>query len=182
VTATHRDLKALVAEGKFRADLLYRLNVVPIEIPSLRDRADDIPLLVEYFIDRFGKRLGKKFRRIDKKTIKVFQSYHWPGNVRELQNVIERAVILSESDTFCVDETWLSAQTPWFTRPTVALSGAFVGHEKEMIEAALAQSQGQVSGPAGAAVRLGLPPQTLDSKIKRLKINKSRFKDPTAFS
>ena len=91
-------------------------------------------------------------------------------------------MILSESDTFCVDETWLSAQTPWFTRPTVALSGAFVGHEKEMIEAALAQSQGQVSGPAGAAVRLGLPPQTLDSKIKRLKINKSRFKDPTAFS
>ena len=182
VAATHRDLKALVAEGKFRADLLYRLNVVPIEMPSLRDRADDIPLLVEYFIDRFGKRLGKKFRRIDKKTMKVFQSYHWPGNVRELQNVIERAVILSEGDTFCVDETWLSAQTPRFTRPTVALSGALLGHEKEMIEAALAQSQGRVSGPAGAAVKLGLPSQTLDSKIKRLKINKSRFKDPTAFS
>jgi len=182
VAATHRDLKALVAEGKFRADLLYRLNVVPIEVPTLRGRADDIPLLVEYFIDRFGKRLGRKFRRIDKKTMKVFQSYHWPGNVRELQNVIERAVILSEGDTFCVDETWLSVQTPRFTRPTVALSGALLGHEKEMIEAALAQSQGRVSGPAGAAVRLGLPPQTLDSKIKRLKINKSRFKDPTAFS
>jgi len=182
VAATHRDLKVLVAEGKFRADLLYRLNVVPIEMPSLRDRADDIPLLVEYFIERFAKKLGKKFRRIDKKTMKVFQSYHWPGNVRELQNVIERAVILSEGDTFCVDETWLSAQTPRFTRPTVALSGALIGHEKEMIEAALAQSQGRVSGPAGAAVRLGLPPQTLDSKIKRLKINKSRFKDPTAFS
>ena len=182
VAATHRDLKALVAEGKFRADLLYRLNVVPIEVPTLRGRADDIPLLVEYFIDRFGKRLGRKFRRIDKKTMKVFQSYHWPGNVRELQNVIERAVILSEGDTFCVDETWLSVQTPRFTRPTVALSGALLGHEKEMIEAALAQSQGRVSGPAGAAVRLGLPPQTLDSKIKRLKINKSRFKDPAAFS
>ena len=182
VAATHRDLKALVAEGKFRDDLLYRLNVVPIEMPSLRDRADDIPLLVEYFIDRFGKRLGKKFRRIDKKTMKVFQSYHWPGNVRELQNVIERAVILSEGDTFCVDETWLSAQTPRFTRPTVALSGALLGHEKEMIEAALAQSHGRVSGPAGAAMKLGLPSQTLDSKIKRLKINKSRFKDPTAFS
>ena len=182
VAATHRDLKALVAEGKFRADLLYRLNVVPIEMPSLRDRADDIPLLVEYFIDRFGKRLGKKFKRIDKKTMKVFQSYHWPGNVRELQNVIERAVILSEGDTFSVDETWLSAQTPRITRPTAALSGELLGHEKEMIETALAQSQGRVSGPAGAAVRLGLPPQTLDSKIKRLKINKSRFKDPTAFS
>jgi len=182
VAATHRDLKDLVAEGKFRADLLYRLNVVPIEMPSLRDRADDIPLLVEYFIDRFAKKLGKKFRRIDKKTMKVFQAYQWPGNVRELQNVIERAVILSDGDTFCVDETWLSAQTPRFTRSTVALSGALLGHEKEMIEVALAQSQGRVSGPAGAAVILGLPAQTLDSKIKRLKINKSRFKDPTAFS
>jgi len=182
VAATHRDLKALVAEGKFRADLLYRLNVVPIEVPTLRGRADDIPLMVEYFIDRFGKRLGRKFRRIDKKTMKVFQSYHWPGNVRELQNVIERAVILSEGDTFCVDETWLSVQTPRFTRPTVALSGALLGHEKEMIEAALAQSQGRISGPTGAAVKLGLPSQTLDSKIKRLKINKSRFKDPAAFS
>src|SRR6059036_718428 len=182
VAATHRDLKDLVAEGKFRADLLYRLNVVPIEVPTLRGRADDIPLLVEYFIDRFGKRLGRKFRRIDKKTMKVFQSYHWPGNVRELQNVIERAVILSEGDTFCVDETWLSVQTPRFTRPTVALSGALLGHEKQMIEAALAQSQGRVSGPTGAALILGLPAQTLDSKIKRLKINKSRFKDPTPFS
>jgi formate hydrogenlyase transcriptional activator len=182
VAATHRDLKALVAEGKFRDDLLYRLNVVPIEMPSLRDRADDIPLLVEYFIDRFGKRLGKKFRRIDKKTMKVFQSYHWPGNVRELQNVIERAVILSDGDTFCVDETWFSAQAPRFSRSAVALSGALFRHEKEMIETALAQSQGRVSGPAGAAVKLGIPSQTLDSKIKRLKINKSRFKDPTAFS
>jgi formate hydrogenlyase transcriptional activator len=182
VAATHRDLRDLVAEGKFRDDLLYRLNVVPIEMPSLRDRADDIPLLVEYFIDRFGKRLGKKFRRIDKKTMKVFQSYHWPGNVRELQNVIERAVILSDGDTFCVDETWFSAQAPRFSRSAVALSGALFRHEKEMIETALAQSQGRVSGPAGAAVKLGIPSQTLDSKIKRLKINKSRFKDPTAFS
>src|SRR6266853_1832674 len=110
VAATHRDLKALVSEGKFRADLLYRLNVVPIEMPSLRDRTDDIPVLVEFFIDRFAKKLGKKFRRIDKKTMKVFQAYQLPGNVRELQNVIERAVILSDGDTFCVDETWLSAQ------------------------------------------------------------------------
>ena len=104
VAATHRDLKDLVAEGKFRPDLLYRLNVVPIEVPSLRDRADDIPLLVEYFIDRFAKKLGKKFRRIDKKTMKVFRAYQWPGNVRELQNVIERAVILSDGDTFCVEK------------------------------------------------------------------------------
>src|SRR5690349_18787305 len=175
VAATHRDLNALVAEGRFRADLLYRLNVVPIEMPSLRDRTHDIPLLVEYFIDRFGKRLGKKFRRIDKKTMKAFQGYQWPGNVRELQNVIERAVILSESDTFCVDETWLTAKTAGVTKP--ALSGALLRHEKEMIEAALAQSHGRVSGPAGAALKLGVPSRTLDSKIKRLKINKSRFKD-----
>src|SRR5213596_1257067 len=146
-------------------------------MPSLRDRSDDIPLLLEYFIDRFAKKLGKKFRRIDKKTMKVFRAYQWPGNVRELQNVIERAVILSDGDTFCVDETWFSAQAPRFSRSAVALSGALFRHEKEMIETALAQSQGRVSGPAGAAVKLGIPSQTLDSKIKRLKINKSRFKD-----
>src|SRR5260370_17917065 len=116
VAATHRDLNALVGEGKFRQDLLYRLNVVPIQMPSLRDRADDIPLLVEYFIDRFGKRLGRKFRRIDKKTMKAFQSYHWPGNVRELQNVIERAVILREGATFCVHQTSLTPPTPRSTR------------------------------------------------------------------
>jgi len=180
VAATHRDLNALVGEGKFRQDLLYRLNVVPIQMPSLRERADDIPLLVEYFIDRFGKRVGKKFRTIDKKFLKVFQAYGWPGNVRELQNIIERAVILSDDDTLAVDETWLKrepAQDPVRTR---ALDIALVRQEKEMIEAALAESQGRISGPAGAAAKLGLPARTLDSKIKRLKINKYRFKAPQA--
>ena len=112
LAATHRDLNALVAEGKFREDLLYRLNVVPIEIPPLRERSADIPLLVEYFIDRFGKRAGKKFKTIDKKSLKLFQAYGWPGNVRELQNVIERAVILCEGETFSVDETWLKREPP----------------------------------------------------------------------
>jgi formate hydrogenlyase transcriptional activator len=180
VAATHRDLNALVAEGKFRQDLLYRLNVVPIQMPPLRERVADIPLLVEYFIDRFGKRAGKKFRTIDKKFLKAFQAYGWPGNVRELQNVIERAVILSEDDTLVVDETWLkqeSARNP--VRPRT-LDGALVRQEKEMIEAALAESQGRISGPAGAAAKLGLPARTLDSKIKRLKINKYRFKAPQA--
>ena len=181
VAATHHDLNALVGEGKFRKDLLYRLNVVPVHMPPLRQRADDIPLLVEYFIDRFGKRAGKKFRRIDKKTIKLFQGYTWPGNVRELQNVIERAVILSEGETFSVDETWLRLETTQFAAPTVALNGALLRQEKQMIEAALADSRGRVSGPTGAATKLGVPAQTLDSKIKRLKINKSRFKDPSAF-
>jgi formate hydrogenlyase transcriptional activator len=174
LAATHRDLSALVAEGKFREDLLYRLNVVPIEMPPLRERVADIPLLVEYFIDRIGKRAGKTFRTIDKKSLKVFQAYGWPGNVRELQNVIERAVILSEGETFTVDETWL--KLPAKLKRAGTRSGALVKQEKELIEAALAASRGRISGPSGAATQLGLPSRTLDSKIKRLKINVYRFK------
>jgi PAS domain S-box-containing protein len=176
LSATHRDLDALVAEGKFRQDLLYRLNVVPIEMPSLRERVADIPLLVEFFIDRFGKKIGKKFRTIDKQTLKLFQAYGWPGNIRELQNVIERAVILSDGDTFSVDGTWLRREPTRVTGPTVALGGALLSQEKEMIEAALAESHGRISGPAGAAAKLALPARTLESKIKRLGINKFRFK------
>ena len=176
LSATHRDLDALVAEGKFRQDLLYRLNVVPIEMPSLRARVADIPLLVEFFIDRFGKKIGKKFRTIDKQTLKLFQAYGWPGNIRELQNVIERAVILSDGDTFSVDGTWLKREPTRVTGPTVALGGALLSQEKEMIEAALTESHGRISGPAGAAAKLALPARTLDSKIKRLGINKFRFK------
>ena len=176
LAATHRDLNTLVAEGKFRQDLLYRLNVVPLEVPSLRERAADIPLLVEYFIDRFGKKAGKKFRRIDKRTLKLFQAYSWPGNIRELQNVIERAVILSDGDTFSVDDTWLRQEPHQVASPMVALNGALLRQEKEMIEAALAESRGRVSGPGGAATKLGLPRPTLDAKIRRLGINKYRFK------
>jgi formate hydrogenlyase transcriptional activator len=179
VAATHRDLDALVAEGKFRQDLLYRLNVVPIQVPPLRERVADIPLLVEYFIDRFGKRAGKKFRTIDQKFLKVVHAYGWPGNVRELQNIIERAVILSDDDTLAVDETWLKRQPANAVRAR-RLDIALVRQEKEMIEAALAESEGRVSGPAGAAAKLGLPARTLDSKIKRLKIKKNRFKTPRA--
>jgi formate hydrogenlyase transcriptional activator len=179
VAATHRDLDALVGEGKFRQDLLYRLNVVPIQMPPLRERVADIPLLVEYFIDRFGKRAGKKFRTIDKKFITVVQAYGWPGNVRELQNIIERAVILSDGDTLAVDETWLNGK-PASPGRARALDIALVKQEKEMIEAALAESRGRVSGPAGAAAKLDLPARTLDSKIKRLRIKKNRFKSPRA--
>jgi formate hydrogenlyase transcriptional activator len=177
LAATHRDLDVLVAEGKFREDLLYRLNVVPIVMPSLRERADDLPLLVEYFITRFGKNAGKKFRAIDDKTLNLFQAYGWPGNVRELQNVIERAVILSEGDICAVDETWL--KRPSFhtaASPAFALSGVLHKREKEMIEAALAASNGRVSGPTGAAAKLGIPTKTLDSKINRFGINKYQFK------
>jgi len=176
VAATHRDMEKLVSEGTFRQDLLYRLNVVPIEMPSLRERASDIPLLVEYFIARFGGNAGKKFRTIDIKTLKLLQDYEWPGNVRELQNVIERAVILSDSDAFAVEETWFKRERSEVLRPRVALSSVLLKQEKEMIEAALAESRGRVSGPAGAAAKLGLPTRTLDSKIKRLGIDKYRFK------
>jgi formate hydrogenlyase transcriptional activator len=178
LAATHRNLHALVAEGKFRQDLLYRLNVVPIEMPSLRQRAGDIPVLVEYFICRFGRKAGKKFRTIDKRTLKLLEVYPWPGNVRELQNVIERAVILSDSDTFSVDETWLKRESSQVASPTVALSSALSRQEKEMIEAALAESHGRISGAGGAAANLNIPTRTLDSKIKRLGINKYRFKIP----
>ena len=178
LAATHHDLNALVAEGRFREDLLYRLNVVPIVVPPLRERVADISLLVEYFIDRFAKRAGKKFRTIDRKSLKVFQAYGWPGNVRELQNVIERAVILSEGETFVADETWLKRELPASLERTGTLNGTLVKQEKAMIEAALAASQGRISGPSGAATKLGLPSRTLDSKMRRLKINVYRFKTP----
>jgi formate hydrogenlyase transcriptional activator len=178
VAATHRDLNVLVAEGKFREDLLYRLNVVPIDVPPLRERVADVPLLVEYFIDRFSKKAGKKFRTIDKKSLRVLQAYGWPGNIRELQNVIERAVILCEGEIFSVDETWLKREMPVGRSRIGTLNGTLVRQEKELIEAALAEANGRISGPSGAATKLGLPARTLDSKIKRLKINKFRFKVP----
>jgi formate hydrogenlyase transcriptional activator len=182
LAATHRDLHALVGEGRFREDLLYRLNVVPVEMPPLRQRASDIPLLVEYFIDRFGRKSGKKFSTIDKRALRMFQSYAWPGNIRELQNVVERAVILSDDDHFSVDETWLKQQAPPPASHTLPLSGALLSQEKEMIEAALQNSRGRISGPSGAAVKLGIPAKTLDSKIKRLGIETHRFKVSTGLS
>ena len=176
LAATHRDLDKLVSEGEFRQDLLYRLNVVPIVMPSLRDRAADIPILVEYFIGRFGKKMGKKFQTIEKKTLKILQEYDWPGNVRELQNVIERAVTLSDSETFAVDEAWLKREPFEVPHSSVALSDVLLAHEKEVIETALAQSRGRISGSAGAAAKLGVPDSTLEAKIKRLGIDKYRFK------
>jgi PAS domain S-box-containing protein len=176
IAATHRDLQKLVSEGIFRRDLFYRLNVVPITMPALRERAADIPLLVEYFIARFGRKAGKKFRTIEKKTLEALKAYDWPGNVRELQNVIERAVTLSDSETFAVDEAWLKREPSETSLSNTALSDDIMAREKEIIETALAQSRGRVAGPAGAAAKLALPTSTLDSKIKRLRIDKYRFK------
>jgi PAS domain S-box-containing protein len=176
LAATNRDLKAAVAAGVFRQDLFYRLNVFPIQMPSLRERRDDIHLLVEYFIERYGKTAGKKFRNINKKTLELFQAYDWPGNIRELQNVIERAVILCDGDTFSVDETWLKRESPQVHGPAVPFVGTLLIQEKEMIESALAQSHGRIAGPVGAAAKLGIPRQTLESKIRRLGIDAHRFR------
>ncbi len=176
LSATNEDLGAAVAEGTFRQDLFYRLNVFPIQIPALRERVDDIPLLVEYLIDRYAQAAGKKIKNINKETLELFQNYDWPGNVRELQNVIERAVILSDGDTFIVDETWLTPVTPKTAASSVPLVANLIDHEKEMIETALREAEGLVSGPTGAATKLGIPRQTLESKLRKLGINRHRFK------
>ena len=177
LAATNRDLRVAVDAGTFRKDLFYRLNVFPIELPSLRERVDDIPLLVEYWIDRYSKQAGKKFRAIASATLELFQRYDWPGNIRELQNVIERAVILCDGDRFAVDEAWLQRVAhPVSDSAAVPLVSTLVDHEREMIETALAQSRGRVSGPSGAAAKLGIPRQTLDARIQSLGIDKHRFK------
>jgi PAS domain S-box-containing protein len=177
IAATNRDLEAAIASGKFRSDLFYRLNVFPIEMPSLRQRREDIPLLVEYFIDRFARKEGKSFQTVSKKSLDLLQSYPWPGNIRELQNVIERSVIVCESENFSVDESWLSRQpsaTQQHGEPGVLRR--LPSQEKALIEAALRESGGQVYGPSGAAAKLGIPRSTLESKIRTLKIEKHRFK------
>jgi formate hydrogenlyase transcriptional activator len=176
IVATNRDLTSAVAEGTFRQDLFYRLNVFPIQLPALRKRISDISLLVEYLIDRYAQKAGKKIRNIDKKTMDLFHAYDWPGNIRELQNVVERAVILCEGETFFVDEAWLKRVAPDSAVTSVPLVANLAVHEREMLEAALRQSEGVVGGPAGAAVKLGIPRQTLESKIRKLGINRYRFK------
>ena len=178
LAATNRDLSAAVAAGTFRQDLFYRLNVFPIVVPALRERADDIPLLVEYFVGRYAKAAGKKIRHVGKATLDQLQRYHWPGNIRELQNVVERAVVLSETDTFDVDESWLKGE-PVESAKKRGLS-ALEDREVEMIAAALAETHGRISGPSGAAAKLGIARQTLESKIRRLGIDKYGQKRPTS--
>src|SRR6266446_2432798 len=180
LAATNRDLKRAVNAGTFRQDLFYRLNVFPVNVPSLRERAGDIPLLVEYLIDRYSKKARKKFKDITKSTLELFQAYDWPGNIRELQNVIERAVVLCDSGTFSVDETWLKREAPIVSGASVPLSASLADRERELerelIEDALARSRGRISGPSGAAAKLGVPRQTLESKILSLGIEKHRFR------
>jgi transcriptional regulator with GAF, ATPase, and Fis domain len=180
IAATNRDLNAAVSKGKFREDLFYRLNVFPIEVPPLRERRDDILMLVEYFVQRYANRAGKNIQSIDKTTLDLLQSYEWPGNIRELQNVIERSVILSSGEVFSVDESWFSKERSRLASGVEAQAPLKCEveprSEREIIEAALAESRGRVSGRSGAAAKLGIPPSTLDHRIKALKIHKEQFK------
>ena len=183
LAATNRDLEKAVAAGVFRQDLYYRLNVFPIHVPSLRERPEDIPLLVEYLIERYATKTGKRIRNINKSTLTLFQAYDWPGNIRELQNVIERAVILCDGDTFSVDETWLAHDPKISDGPSIAIGTSLAQQhriqsetERQLIEAALAVTGGRVAGPKGAAAKLGIARQTLDSKITALGIDKFQYK------
>jgi formate hydrogenlyase transcriptional activator len=178
IAATNRNLKKAVAEGSFRQDLFYRLNVFPVEMPALRERKDDILMLVEYFVQRYARRVGKRIRSIDKRTLEVLRSYDWPGNIRELQNIVERSVILSASEVLSVDELWLSNEIA--LPESRVLPQPSAKHEprsqREIIEAALTESRGRISGPSGAAAKLRVPPSTLDHWIKALNIEKRNFK------
>ena len=173
IAATNRDLHAAIAAGSFRSDLFYRLNVFPIELPPLRERKEDIPILVNYFVNRYAQRAGKKIDTIRKKSIEALQEYSWPGNVRELQNVIERSLIIVDTNEFSVDKNWLSHEFQSSRRVGPA---SRISTEQEQIEAALAQTKGKVSGAHGAAAKLGMPSSTLESRIRSLRINKFQFK------
>lgn len=179
IAATNRDLPTAIAASTFRSDLFYRLNVFPIQMPPLRKRKEDIPMLMEYFVKRFSEKMGKPIRRIDKKTLDLSQRYHWPGNIRELQNIIERSVILGASDTFSIDEAWLSTDERAEPELSGPLTEALQNQERKIIEAALAASKGKIAGSSGAAAKLGIPPSTLDSKIKQFKINRQKFIQPS---
>jgi PAS domain S-box-containing protein len=172
IAATNRDLRSAIADGSFRSDLFYRLNVFPIILPPLRERKEDVALLVNYFVDRYAKRAGKKIRCIQKKALEALQEYSWPGNVRELQNVIERSLIIGETSEFSIDKSWFSSDSPPVESPAVDQTSS----ERTRIEAALAQCHGKISGANGAAAKLAMPPSTLESRIRSLKINKFQFK------
>jgi PAS domain S-box-containing protein len=175
IAATNRDLTAAIAAGTFRSDLFYRLNVFPIEVPPLRKRREDIPMLVEYFVKRFAEKAGKQIRKIDRNTLEQCQSYSWPGNIRELQNIVERSVILSSGDTFWIEKAWLASHEAARQELPGPLPDTLENHERKIIEMALAESKGKVAGPEGAAAKLGVPRSTLDGKIKQLKIKKHKF-------
>ncbi len=175
IAATNRDLQAVIAAGTFRSDLFYRLNVFPIQVPPLRQRREDIAMLVEYFVKRFAESMAKRIRTIEKRTLELCDRYPWPGNIRELQNIVERSVILCSGDTFSIDEAWLEIREIGRPDASGPLTQTLQDQEREMIQAALAESGGKVAGARGAAAKLGVPPSTLDSKIRHLRIDKGKF-------
>jgi DNA-binding NtrC family response regulator len=177
VAATNRDLGQMVAEGKFRSDLYYRLNVFPVVVPPLRERREDIPLLTQFFIQRYAQKLNRIIQEIPSTALEALSRYGWPGNIRELQNVIERAVILCDRETFTIDESWTQHSTTAVPATPARLTEALVNRERDMIEAAIMESRGRISGPSGAAVKLGIPRSTLESRIRSLRINKHRFNE-----
>jgi formate hydrogenlyase transcriptional activator len=176
LAATNRDLDAAIAEGSFRKDLFYRLNVFPVHVPALRERSADIPLLVEYLVTRYAQKGAKRIQRIERETMDLLKRYSWPGNVRELQNVIERAVILCDGDTFSVDASWFGAERSKPPARSMTLASDLSAHDKMTIENALRQASGRVSGANGAAAILGVPRQTLESKLRRLGIKPYHFR------
>jgi formate hydrogenlyase transcriptional activator len=173
IAATNCDLPSAVRSGKFRLDLFYRLNIFPIHVPPLRERPEDILLLAKYFIERYAAKVGKRIRRVEKRTAELLEGYDWPGNIRELQNVIERAIILCDSDTFFAEEAWLQPPQP---EPWMGLQPSLINRERELIEAALAETRGRIAGPDGAARRLGIPRSTLEYRIQSLRIDKYRYR------
>ena len=176
IAATNRDLERLIVDGTFRQELFYRLNVFPVHLPPLRDRGEDIPLLVEYFTERYAAKTGKKISKVSRSTMDFFRAYAWPGNVRELQNIIERAVILTDGDTLVVDGSWLQPGGAR-TKNARGLARPLLSDEKDMIENALVKSHGRVAGPDGAAAMLGIPRSTLESRIRALRISKNRYRE-----
>jgi formate hydrogenlyase transcriptional activator len=176
LAATNRNLQNAVNDKEFREDLFYRLNVFPIHMPSLRERVDDIPVLVQYLAERYALKAGKTIERIDRRTLDLLQNYDWPGNIRELQNVIERAVILCDGEVLSVDKTWLCREQAVGPRHSGPLVTSLLNQERQLIESALSECQGQVSGAAGAALKLGIPRSTLESRIRSLQIDKNRFR------
>jgi len=191
VAATNRDLQELVREGKFRADLYYRLNVVPLRVPALRERLSDIPLLTTFFVQRFAKKMGKNITQISPELFQRLASYSWPGNIRELQNVIERAVILSPGHSLALaDELRSAPAMPASPRPAVVQPATPSGHllpspsaahpppesleevERRHIEAVLRQTNWMIEGERGAARTLNLNPSTLRSRMQKLGIKR----------
>jgi transcriptional regulator with GAF, ATPase, and Fis domain len=171
VAATNRDLAEDVRSGRFRSDLYYRLNVFPVHVPPLRDRAEDIPPLVAHFAEKYGQKFGRKISRVERKTMDVLQAHRWPGNVRELENAVERAVILSRNGVLSID----AAMLPAAESETIARDPAETA-ERQAIESALSASRGKISGETGAAKKVGIPPSTLEFRIKKLGIDKLRYR------